>query len=107
MKHEFDNREEFDNRTKYKTIKRQNSRCAFCGIPLRTPWSRGLVEGEAHHLVPDLHGGGTSSANCVYLCWGDHKLMGHGMSPFGIDRQGGSSRHRVYLYRTDFPYWHG
>jgi len=32
-------------------------------------------------------------------------LLGHGMAPFGIDKQGGSSRTWVQLSPDDFPFW--
>jgi len=47
-----------------------------------------------------------SLKNCVYLCYGCHKLA-HGMAPFGIDEQGGSSKTWVKLRPSDFPYWYG
>ena len=98
---------EFDDLTKRAAIARQHGRCAFCGIHIRTPWTVGAGPGEAHHLKPILHGGTSSVDNCVYLCWGEHKLLGHGMAPFGIDKQGGSSRAMVTLFQRDFQYWNG
>lgn len=98
---------EFDEWTKWAAIERQRGRCAFCGIMMKTPWTVGSVVGEAHHLKPILHGGTSSVENCVYLCWGEHKLIGHGMAPFGIDKQGGSSSTMVTLFPRDFRYWNG
>jgi hypothetical protein len=49
-------------------IERQKGVCAFCGVTLDTPWTRG------HQL-----------------------LIGHGMAPLGIDKQGGSSNTWVQL----------
>jgi predicted restriction endonuclease len=96
---------EFDQETKKAAFERQGEVCAFCGISIGTPWQPGPVTGQAHHLRPILHGGDASLNNCVYLCHYDHKVIGHGMAPKGIDSQGGSSRHRVFLYPDDFPYW--
>src|SRR2546428_10692631 len=82
-------RQEFPYAVKNAAIKRQGGKCAWCGIPIKTPWSEGKFLGNAHHLVPDLHEGSTDLDNCVYLCWGDHQLIGHGNAPFRIDQQGG------------------
>lgn len=98
---------EFDDSTMKAAIERQHGRCAFCGIFIKTPWTVGVAPGETHHLKPILHGGASSMHNCVYLCLGEHKLMGHGMAPFGIDKQGGSSRTMVVLSPRDFRYWNG
>jgi hypothetical protein len=100
-------RQEFTNSVKEAAIKRQGGKCAWCGVPLRTPWTIGKVEGNAHHLIPDLHGGLVDLNNCVYLCWGDHQLIGHGNAPFGIDKQGGSSSTRVFLAKSRFRFWNG
>src|SRR5271166_4476831 len=100
-------RQEFADETKSAAIKRQQGRCAFCGVKLRTTWTQGQVEGNAHHLIPDSFGGAATLDNCVYLCWGDHQLMGHGNAPFGIDKQGGTSRTRVFLKKSDFRYLNG
>jgi len=81
------------------------ARCAFCGVPLRTPWSSGDYEAHAHHLQPLLHGGEASVDNCVYLCRAHHLFLGHGMAPLGIDPQGGSSDTWVQLEPEDFPFW--
>ena len=98
---------EFTDLTKRAAVARQRGRCAFCGALITTPWTRGLVPGDAHHLKPVIHGGNADVENCVYLCYGDHKLMGHGMASYGIDRQGGSSRTMVMLSKRDFRYWNG
>ena len=99
--------QDFSRETKRAAIERQRGVCAFCGVRLHTPWSYGDFPGEAHHLQPILHGGNDKVDNCVYLCWGHHQLLGHGNAPFGIDKQGGSSRHWVQLSRFTFPYWSG
>ena len=96
---------EFSYDIKWKAIKRQNGVCAFCGVLLKTPWTDGDYPGEAHHLKPIHHGGTDSLENCVYLCYGHHKLLGHGMAPFGIDKQGGDSKTWVQLDKEVFPYW--
>ena len=96
---------DFAGRTKHAAIERQGGVCAFCGVTLSTPWSEGDYKGYAHHLRPLRHGGSASLDNCVYLCWGHHLLLGHGMAPFGIDEQGGSSDTWVQLSPEDFPYW--
>lgn len=88
---------------------RQGGVCAFCGVKVTPPSSssappRNAYSGEAHHLRPLDHGGTPTLDNCVYLCYGHHKLF-HGMAPFGIDKQGGSSRTWVHVTRTDFPFW--
>ncbi len=89
---------------------RQGGVCAFCGAKLMPPWPsseppKHAHSGEAHHLRPLHHGGTPTADNCVYLCYGDHKLMGHGMAPFDIDKQGGDSRTWVRLSTADFPFW--
>jgi predicted restriction endonuclease len=96
---------DFSEKTKQATIERQGGVCAFCGVTLKTPWSEGEHEGCAHHLRPLVHGGSDSLDNCVYLCWGHHQLIGHGMAPFGIDKQGGSSDSWVQLSPDDFEFW--
>lgn len=96
---------DFTNTIKRTAIERQNGMCAFCGVTLDTPWTSGDYKGYAHHLIPLKHGGTELLRNCVYLCWGHHLLLGHGMSPFGIDNQGGSSDSRVFLTPDDFPFW--
>jgi predicted restriction endonuclease len=98
---------EFSETTKQAAIQRQKGRCAFCGIRLTTQWTLGPVQGEAHHLKPILYGGTSDLDNCVYLCWAEHKLLGHGMAPFGIDKQGGSSRTMIMMSRRDFRFWNG
>jgi len=100
-------RQEFPLTVKQAAIKRQEGKCAWCGVTIQTPWSVGHFRGDAHHLVPDLHGGSTDLDNCAYLCWGDHQLIGHGMAPFGIDKQGGSSRTRIFMSKREFQYWNG
>jgi predicted restriction endonuclease len=96
---------EFSRSIKRQAITRQGGRCAFCGLPLKTPWTEGEYRGYAHHLQPIRHGGSGDLDNCVYLCWGHHLLLGHGMAPFGIDEQGGSSSTWVHLEKDDFAYW--
>ena len=96
---------EFTDATKRAAIARQDGVCAFCGMPIDTPWSEGKVKGEAHHLRPVAHGGSAELSNCVYLCWPHHLHLGHGMAPLGIDPQGGSSSTWVQLERDDFPHW--
>lgn len=98
---------DFSDTIKRSTIRRQDGLCAFCGVPLATPWSTGDYRGYAHHLIPQSHGGVGGLENCVYLCWGHHLLIGHGMAPFGIDRQHGSSSTRVLLEPGDFLFWNG
>lgn len=98
---------DFTRKTKRMAIERQGGRCAFCGTQLVTPWSDGEFRGYAHHLRPLRHGGSDQLDNCVYLCWGDHLLMGHGMAPYGIDMQGGSSDTWVQLDSEDFAFWDG
>lgn len=98
-------RNEFTRATKRAATERQGGRCAFCGVSLDTPWSSGDYTGYAHHLRPIRHGGTGDLNNCVYLCWGHHLLLGHGMAPFDIDEQGGSSDTWVQLGKDDFPFW--
>ena len=98
---------DFSRKTKRDAITRQSGACAFCGVKLGTPWTEGKYQGYAHHLHPIRHGGGPELENCVYLCWGHHLLLGHGMAPFGIDKQGGSSNTQVFLEIDDFPFWNG
>lgn len=98
---------DFTRRTKREAIERQNGRCAFCGLELDTPWSEGDYRGYAHHLRPIRHGGTADLHNCVYLCWAHHLYIGHGMAPFGIDDQGGSSSTWVQVEKGDFPFWNG
>jgi len=98
---------EFTASVKRKAIQRQKGKCALCGVTLRSPWTEGSYDGYAHHLRPISHGGTSDLDNCVYLCWGHHLLIGHGMAPFDIDKQGGSSSTWVQLDREDFPYWNG
>lgn len=98
---------EFPEVTKRRAIERQDGLCAFCGIPVETPWSEGEVRGEAHHLRPVSHGGTSQLENCVYLCWPHHLYLGHGMAPLGIDSQGGSSKAWVQLAAREFAYWSG
>jgi predicted restriction endonuclease len=96
---------EFTRATKHAAIECQGDNCAFCGVSLETPWTDGDYKGYAHHLRPIRHGGTGDLNNCVYLCWGHHLLIGHGMAPFGIDEQGGSSDTWVQLEKDDFQYW--
>ena len=96
---------DFSNKTKRIAIERQGGVCAFCGVTLNTPWTGGEYRGYAHHLKPLIQGGSDSLDNCVYLCWGHHQLIGHGMAPFGIDIQGGSSDTWVQLVPDDFEFW--
>jgi len=96
---------EFKRSVKRAAIHRQGGVCAFCGVSLETPWSSGDFQGYAHHLLPLKHGGSSDLSHCVYLCWGHHLLLGHGMAPYGIDGQGGSADTRVELTEEDFPYW--
>lgn len=98
---------EFTRATRQTAIERQQGRCAWCGVTLDTPWSEGDYRGYAHHLRPLTHGGDASLENCVYLCWGDHLLMGHGMAPFDIDPQGGGSDTWVQLDPEEFQFWSG
>ena len=98
---------DFTRTTKRATVERQNGKCAFCGVTLDTPWTEGDYKGYAHHLRPIRHGGTADLDNCVYLCWGHHLLLGHGMAPFGIDPQGGGSDAWVQMEKDDFPYWEG
>jgi predicted restriction endonuclease len=96
---------DFSKKTKKEAIRRQGGVCAFCGVTLNTPWSEGEYRGYAHHFRPLKHGGSDQLENCVYLCWGHHQLIGHGMAPFGIDKQGGSSDTWVQMEKEDFEYW--
>lgn len=98
---------DFSRKTKREAIERQGGVCAFCGVTLDTPWTEGEFRGYAHHLRPLLHGGTADLKNCVYLCHGHHMLIGHGMAPFGIDDQGGSSDTWVQMDRDDFEFWDG
>ena len=101
-------RMEFPNDVKKAAIERQRGKCAWCGTMIRTPWTpKGYMDGNAHHLVPNLHGGGPELDKCVYLCWGDHQLIGHGNAPFSIDKQGGSSRTQIVLAQRQFRFWNG
>lgn len=99
--------EDFSRKTKWAAIERQGGVCAFCGVTLETPWSEGEYRGYAHHLRPIRHGGTAELDNCVYLCWGHHLYIGHGMAPFGIDKQCGSSSTWVQVEKDDFEYWNG
>lgn len=98
---------EFLRSTKKDAVCRQKGKCAFCGVLLNTPWTEGEYRGYAHHLRPIRHGGTAALDNCVYLCWGHHLLIGHGMAPFGIDKQGGDSSTWIQLEKDDFPFWDG
>jgi predicted restriction endonuclease len=98
---------EFSRSTKKKAIARQGGQRASCGVSLKTPWTEGEYRGYAHHLQPIRHGGNSELDNCVYLCWGHHLLLGHGMAPFGIEEQGRSSDTWVQLNEADFPFWNG
>jgi hypothetical protein len=110
---------DFKHVVKVAAYMRQGGYCAMCGAPLIPPNAakssgkdiaapgRNPFDGEAHHLRPLLHGGQPTQGNCVYLCYGCHKLVGHGTAPFGIDTQGGTSRAWVKLSEDDFPFWHG
>jgi len=98
---------DFSKETKRQAIKRQEGKCAFCGVTLATPWTEGDYRGYAHHLRPLRHGGDAGLENCVYLCSGHHCYIGHGMAPFGIDSQGGGSDAWVMLEPGDFEYWDG
>lgn len=98
---------EFPLSVKRAALTRQQGVCAFCGTALKTKWSEGEYQGYGHHLRPIWHGGSAALENCVYLCWGHHLLIGHGMAPFGIDAQGGSSETWVDMQPDDFAYWHG
>jgi predicted restriction endonuclease len=96
---------DFSRKVKWAAITRQGGICAFCGVTLSTPWTEGEYKGYAHHLKPLKHGGDATLDNCVYLCWGHHLLLGHGMAPYGIDNQGGGSHSWVQMAREDFAYW--
>ena len=96
---------DFSTKVQRAAIERQGGVCAFCGVTLSTRWTEGDYRGYAHHLRPLRHAGTASLDNCVYLCWGHHLLIGHGMAPFGIDKQGGSSRTWAQMSPDDFPYW--
>ena len=103
-------KEDFPQSVKEAAFARQAGLCGACGVKIfpprpGAPRSPGMYPGEAHHLKPVKHGGDGSIDNCIYLCYAHHKLLGHGMAPFGIDKQGGSSRHRVLLTKGAFPYW--
>jgi HNH endonuclease len=110
-------RQNFTDSIKKAIIERQGGLCAMCGAPIATLTTTGLFQGEAHHIIPDSHGGLPSFENCVYLCRGDHMLIGHGCATFGIDKQGGSTKHMVSILEsrngkkqrpeTVFPYWNG
>jgi predicted HNH restriction endonuclease len=108
---------DFDYAVKLDAYSRQQHLCAWCGVelkPPRTPGSdcKNTYYAEAHHLHPLDHAEPgqadklRSLENCVYLCYACHKLA-HGMSPYCIDKQGGSSKTWVKLRRSDFPYWNG
>jgi 5-methylcytosine-specific restriction endonuclease McrA len=103
---------EFPHHVKMAAYNRQTGLCANCGVKLMPPSPMAmtlpsLFHGEAHHLRPLLHGGWATLDNCIYLCYACHKLMGHGMSPYGIDKQGGSSKVWIQLSPSDFKYWNG
>ena len=95
----------FSRPVKKRAIERQKGKCGFCGVSLKTPWTEGEYDGYAHHLRPMKHGGSGDLDNCVYLCWGHHLLLGHGMAPFGVDEQGGGSKTWVRLDKEDFDFW--
>ena len=102
---------DFDFKTKKSAFERQGGLCAFCGVKLIPPWPEHLklencYSGQAHHLKPLCSGHIRATVdNCVYLCNYCHLLYGHGMSPAGIDKQGGSSHHWFLTSRNDFKYW--
>ena len=103
---------DFDHLTKVRAYYRQEGVCAMCGNWITPPQPnpstyRGAFQGEAHHLRPLHHGGHATLDNCVYLCYACHKLVGHGMAPYGIDKQGGSSQTWVKLTQSDFAFWNG
>lgn len=98
---------EFSDRTKEAAIKRQDGVCAFCGVPIRTKWSWGPYEGQAHHFRPILHDGDDTLENCVYLCRDHHWYLGHGVLPQGLDKQGGSFRTRIMIPKAQFAYING
>lgn len=103
----MDRLNEFEDCVRKAAVLRQKGRCGFCGVGIKTPWTLGVHIGNAHHLRPILHGGTAALDNCVYLCEGDHKMIGHGMAPFGIDKQGGTSRTMIALSKQDFKFWNG
>ena len=96
---------DFPRSVKRQALERQGGLCAFCGVSLSTPWSSGDYTGYAHHLRPLRHGGGPEVETCVDLCWGHHLLLGHGLAPFGVDKQGGRSRTWVQLSPEHLRYW--
>jgi len=96
---------DFSKKTKKAAVVRQGGVCAFCGIKIKTPWTEGEYQGNAHHLRPLTHGGLDNIDNCVYLCWDHHQLIGHGMAPYGIDKQGGGSNTWVQMEPEDFEFW--
>ena len=96
---------DFSKSVKKEAMERQKGVCAFCGVTLDTPWTKGDYAGYAHHLKPLSHGGTDQLENCAYLCWGHHLLIGHGMAPFGIDKQGGTSNTWVQMEIEDFEFW--
>jgi hypothetical protein len=72
-------RDEFSSKTKEAALKRQDNRCASCGVWIRKPERGGIgwvpVFGEwtrAHHVVPAVSGGDASVANCVIICQACH-----------------------------------
>jgi len=96
---------DFSDETKKAAIERQGGVCAWCGEEISTDWSDGPYDGVAHHLKPGIHGGRNDLDNCVYVCRAHHMHPCHGMAPYGIDPQGGSSDTWVRLSRSDFQYW--
>lgn len=96
---------EFENEVKKAALRRQGGVCAFCGVEITTPFSKGDFPGEAHHLKPILHNGKGTLENCVYLCWAHHQHIGHGKAVFGIEKPGGSSSTWVQLSKDSFPFW--
>src|SRR5260370_1815521 len=100
---------EFPKSVKMEAWTKQGGVCAFYGTRVRPPapaqGAPGARRGDAHHLRPASRGGPPTIDNCVYLCWAHHLLLGHGMAPYGIDRQGGDSHTWAHLRRIDFPHW--
>lgn len=62
-----------------------NSRCAVCGMSLRTP--SGLVESEAAHVVPRSKLGADDARNGFTLCKSHHWAFDKGLFGVGDDRK--------------------
>lgn len=65
-------------------VKRQNGRCAYCGIPMLLPPLRGRKPADRRatldHIVPLVRGGADSEANTVAACLACNNAKGGDMT---------------------------